>query len=250
MADTLVITAGAGMGCDSGLPAFRTPDGFWKEYPALGNLGLNFADIATPDSFRTDARLAWGFYGHRLNLYRNTEPHEGFSILKTLAESKKDYVVVTSNVDGAFQKAGFDPAKIYEVHGTIYKLQCVKPCCQELWSAEEFTPVVEDCRLMNDLPLCPNCGKIARPNICMFGEDFWIETEHHSYRCASRAVNKLYNPIILEFGAGDSIPAIRWFGERHICDLPLIRVNPLPSSQAFGVIDVSMTALEFCRQFV
>ena len=40
-ADSLIITAGAGMGVDSGLPDFRGPQGFWKAYTALGrhNLG-------------------------------------------------------------------------------------------------------------------------------------------------------------------------------------------------------------------
>ena len=35
-ADGLLITAGAGMGIDSGLPDFRGPGGFWRVYPALG----------------------------------------------------------------------------------------------------------------------------------------------------------------------------------------------------------------------
>ena len=34
-ADALLVTAGAGMGVDSGLPDFRGKDGFWREYPAL-----------------------------------------------------------------------------------------------------------------------------------------------------------------------------------------------------------------------
>jgi NAD-dependent SIR2 family protein deacetylase len=29
----LIITAGAGMGVDSGLPDFRGKEGFWKAYP-------------------------------------------------------------------------------------------------------------------------------------------------------------------------------------------------------------------------
>ena len=35
-ADALIISAGAGMGVDSGLPDFRGNEGFWKAYPALG----------------------------------------------------------------------------------------------------------------------------------------------------------------------------------------------------------------------
>ena len=39
-ADALLITAGAGMGIDSGLPDFRGPGGFWRIYPALGKAGI------------------------------------------------------------------------------------------------------------------------------------------------------------------------------------------------------------------
>lgn len=71
-ADGLLITAGAGIGIDSGLPDFRGTEGFWSAYPALRAEGLAFTDIANPAAFQRDARLAWGFYGHRLSLYRST----------------------------------------------------------------------------------------------------------------------------------------------------------------------------------
>ena len=41
-ADALVIAAGAGMGVDSGLPDFRGNTGFWKAYPVLAKVGLDF----------------------------------------------------------------------------------------------------------------------------------------------------------------------------------------------------------------
>src|SRR6478752_3216688 len=81
-AHALLITAGAGMGVDSGLPDFRGTDGFWRAYPAFQKLGLRFEQLANPAWFATDPALAWGFYGHRLNLYRRTVPHEGFQILR------------------------------------------------------------------------------------------------------------------------------------------------------------------------
>lgn len=107
-ADSLIITAGAGMGVDSGLPDFRGPAGFWASYPALGKRKLHFNDIANPESFKVRPRLAWGFYGHRLQLYRDTSPHDGFGLLKKWADKKlHGAFVYTSNVDGHFQKAGF-----------------------------------------------------------------------------------------------------------------------------------------------
>jgi NAD-dependent SIR2 family protein deacetylase len=62
-ADGLLITAGAGIGIDSGLPDFRGPQGFWGAYPALGRARLAFEQIANPAAFKARPRLAWGFYG-------------------------------------------------------------------------------------------------------------------------------------------------------------------------------------------
>src|SRR3954464_8020694 len=84
-ADALLIGAGAGMGVDSGLPDFRGTHGFWRAYPPYAELGLDFAALADPRWFRADPALAWGFYGHRLGLYRRTKPHEGFAILRRWA---------------------------------------------------------------------------------------------------------------------------------------------------------------------
>lgn len=41
--------------------------------------------------------------------------------------------VFTSNIDGQFQKAGFDEAFIHECHGSIHYMQCLLPCCNAIW---------------------------------------------------------------------------------------------------------------------
>src|SRR5262245_12327784 len=115
-ADALLIGAGAGMGVDSGLPDFRGPEGFWKAYPPFR--GWHFAYLSTPHWFTSDPRLAWGFFGHRLNLYRAAVPHAGFGILRRWAgRMPLGYFVFTSNVDGQFQKAGFPEERAIECHG-------------------------------------------------------------------------------------------------------------------------------------
>src|SRR5689334_6464116 len=60
-AEALLITAGAGMGVDSGLPDFRGVDGFWRAYPAFAKLGVRFEEMANPAWFGRDPSLAWGF---------------------------------------------------------------------------------------------------------------------------------------------------------------------------------------------
>ena len=89
-AEVFVITAGAGMGVDSGLPDFRGNQGFWQAYPPYARLGLSFIDAANPAHFSRDPAFGWGFYGHRTNLYRTTIPHEGFHIIQRLIDHVDD----------------------------------------------------------------------------------------------------------------------------------------------------------------
>src|SRR6266508_1289115 len=134
-AGALVVTAGAGMGVDSGLPDFRGDRGFWTAYPPYERLGLSFVDAANPSHFDRDPPFGWGFYGHRTNLYRATLPHAGFGILLAWAERfGLPCFAVTSNVDGQFQKAGFPEERVLEVHGSIHHLQCTSPCSPAIWT--------------------------------------------------------------------------------------------------------------------
>ena len=227
-ADGLLITAGAGMGVDSGLPDFRGPEGFWRAYPALRHHGFSFEDMANPAGFVRNPSLAWGFYGHRLALYRATQPHEGFLVLgRWAARMRHRAFVFTSNVDGQFQRAGFAPERIAECHGAIDALQCIDACTNDIWSADAFDPLIDEtrCELVNEPPRCPNCGALARPNILMFGDWSWIETrsEQQERRLAAwlDGVRKL---VVVELGAGRALPTVRRFSERH--GPRVIRINP------------------------
>jgi NAD-dependent SIR2 family protein deacetylase len=227
-ADGMLITAGAGMGVDSGLPDFRGEDGFWRAYPALKAQGLRFDEIASPAALKSDPRLAWGFYGHRLALYRKTVPHEGFDVLKRWANRMPNGAFVfTSNVDGQFQKAGFSEDRIQEVHGTIHLLQCIDDCRGETWAAEGFEPEVDvkACQLINEPPKCPHCGAPARPNILMFGDWKWVDT--HSNRQYDRLqawLGTVKRPVVVEMGAGRAIPTVRRMSELN--KPRVIRINP------------------------
>ena len=200
-ADALIVAAGAGMGVDSGLPDFRGTNGFWNAYPALGRERIEFYSIASPDAFRSQPMRAWGFYGHRLNLYRATQPHAGFQILKRWGDAMlHGFAVFTSNIDGQFQKAGFDQDVIEECHGSIHHLQCLTPCCNAIWSADDLAPEVdsEQCLLLNAMPTCPHCGGMARPNVMMFGDWDWLghrQAQQQFPRCAILASASSTNSV-------------------------------------------------------
>ena len=228
-ADALLVAAGAGMGVDSGLPDFRGREGFWRAYPALGRAGLAFEEIANPAAFERDPMLAWGFYGHRLALYRRTAPHPGFGILRALGDALPGGVFVfTSNVDGHFQKAGFDHQSVVEIHGSIHHLQCLQDCRRAIWSADGFEPEVdrEACRLLNAAPRCPHCGGIARPNILMFDDWHWLgsRTADQLARFEAWRLDRGCRPLTIELGAGRHVITVRQFAERS--GGRMIRINP------------------------
>jgi len=232
-AEALVITAGAGMGVDSGLPDFRGPEGFWNAYPAFRELGLRFEQLANPEWFFDDPALAWGFYGHRLNLYRRTVPHEGFAtLLRWAAEKPHGAFVFTSNVDGQFQKAGFPENRIVECHGSIHHLQCLRGCGEPIRSAEGVHVEVDEatCRARPPLPSCPSCRGLARPNILMFGDMGWDDTRTDAQHATlgnwlDRVKGSL---VVLELGAGTNVPTVRIFSERaaRAPRRTLVRINP------------------------
>lgn len=231
-ARALVITAGAGMGVDSGLPDFRGNEGFWNAYPMYERLGLSFVEAANPGHFARDPGFGWGFYGHRTNLYRQTVPHRGFKLLLDWAERfDLDTFVVTSNVDGQFQKSGFREDQILEVHGSIHHLQCLTPCCHAIWDNREEIPVDIDTMRARHIPVCPRCGGAARPNILMFGDWSWLPDRTRGQEMRFDLFTHQHRDqrlVIIEMGAGTAIPTIRTTSER-LGGRPgatVVRINP------------------------
>jgi NAD-dependent SIR2 family protein deacetylase len=189
--------------------------------------------MTDPQWFHEDPELAWGFYEHRLNLYRRTVPHPGFAILKRWAEGKPDGgFVYTSNVDGQFQKAGFEAHRIVEIHGSIHRVQCLGRCSRLPFPADGIEVEVDETtfRAKKPLPKCQFCFGPVRPNILMFGDGGWNSGPTHEQNALLqiwlRGAKGPY--VIIECGAGTAIPSVRWFSETQMRtrESVLIRINP------------------------
>jgi NAD-dependent SIR2 family protein deacetylase len=250
-ADAILIGAGAGMGIDSGLPDFRGDQGFWRAYPPYERLGLDFVSLANPCWFVDDPALAWGFYGHRMELYRQTDPHQGFAILQRwLGRMRRGGFVFTSNVDRHFHRAGFASETVVEIHGSFEHMQCTSECGIGLFSGEPFQVAIdmETMRALPSLPACPQCGGIARPNILMFGDWGWdstridaqlllLDTWLESLEGAS--------VVVVECGAGQAVPTVRITCEKFARDRGglLIRINPREPEVPSGHVSLPLGAL-------
>jgi NAD-dependent SIR2 family protein deacetylase len=252
-AEAIIVGAGAGMGVDSGLPDFRGDEGFWRAYPPFAERNLSFVDMANPRWFDEEPELAWGFYGHRLHLYRDTEPHRGFEILRGWGAAREHGAFVyTSNVDGQFQKAGFAEQRVVECHGSIVHMQCAEPCHSKIWDGSEVSVEVDEetFRAARPLPECEVCGGLARPNILMFGDFAWIggrsADQGERFERWLEGLGRGVDAAVVECGAGTAVPTVRRQCE-HLArslDAPLVRINPRESHGPTGTISLPMGAAE------
>ena len=206
--------------------------------------------------FADDPTLAWGFYGHRLALYRATVPHAGFAVLRRWSEERPTRVF-TSNVDGQFQHAGFDGSSILECHGSIHHLQCLAGCTEEIWSADGVDVEIDQATMRAEppLPTCPSCGGLARPNILMFGDYGWVpDRTDEQARAHAAWLRPLRGRrlVVIEIGAGTAVPTVRRHAELNAAATgALIRINtreptvrhghgvpvPLPAAEALARLD-------------
>ena len=243
------------MGVNSGLPDFRGPQGFWRAYPPYERLGLHFTAVANPRWFVQDPELAWGFYGHRMGLYRRTEPHEGFAILRRWADRMpRGGFVYTSNVNGHFHRGGFDPDRIVEVHGAIGAMQCMADC----GSASSRPTRTKSRSTKRPCEPCPPCrparaaahrrGRISSCSAMAAGirrgPTPSIAGSTPGFDSLGRA-----RMVIIELGAGTHVPTIRIMSEDFI-DRPggtLIRINPREPDVPAGHLSLPMGALDALR---
>ncbi|MGM9863350.1 MAG: SIR2 family NAD-dependent protein deacylase [Lepagella sp.] len=114
MKKKLVVSTGAGMSAESGIPTFRDVGGLWENYPV--------EDVCTADGFRRNPALVHQFYNERRHQYIGCMPNSGH---RQLVELEKDYdvYVITQNVDDLHERAG--SGKVLHLHGEIMKIRSV-----------------------------------------------------------------------------------------------------------------------------
>jgi len=233
-AESILVLAGAGMSVDSNLPTYRGKEGFWNAYPLYKALRKNYASMMSSNGLNQDAHFAWGFFAHQYKIYKNAHPHQGYLNLLKLCAMKKYFFVVTTNVDGLFLKSGYPQIRLHEAHGSIHKLQCNTPCHREAWNIDSLEVDIDYSTMnaLDPLPLCPICGVISRPNICLFGDTdenyVWEEAQNSASHFRSwRVKNREKKMVILEIGVGTD--GLKRHAVQYLKELPhatLIRVNP------------------------
>jgi NAD-dependent protein deacetylase/lipoamidase len=156
----IVVLTGAGISTESGIPDFRGPQGVWTKNPAAEKTATLQYYVADPDV----RRLAWK---NRLESEMwAAEPNAGHRALAELERRANVHTLVTQNVDGLHQAAGFSPERIVEIHGTVHASKCLS--CEWRGTMEE---VLDRVRAGEEDPECLHCGGILKSATISFGEN-------------------------------------------------------------------------------
>jgi NAD-dependent deacetylase len=157
--ESVVVLTGAGISTDSGIPDFRGPQGVWTKNPGAEKLSSLQHYLADPDV----RKRAWQSRMH--SPAWDARPNAGHRALVTLERRGKLHTLVTQNIDELHQRAGTDPARVVEIHGTMRRVVCLS--CGDTAPMER---ALERVRAGEDDPDCRTCGGILKSATISFGQ--------------------------------------------------------------------------------
>ncbi len=151
-AEHVCVLTGAGISAESGIPTFREAQtGLWAKFSPQ--------DLATPQAFASHPSRVWQWYAMRRAMVRAAQPNPGHAALLSLALRVAHCTIVTQNVDDLHERSGVrEPIRL---HGSLMHIRCSQGCAGSVPAPEETTP---------EVPKCPQCGALMRPDVVWFGE--------------------------------------------------------------------------------
>ena len=205
-AATVVVSTGAGVSAESGVPTFRGEDGLWKKFKP--------EELATFEAFNRNPKIVWEWYQYRREIINKIKPNPGHYAIAEMAKYFPDFRLITQNVDDLHRAAGSDD--VIELHGNIKRNKCVN--CGKLSYEEEFA---------NFPPLCA-CGGKLRPDVVWFGELLPVDELERAEEAARKA-----DIFFLVGTSGVVQPAanLPLVARRH--GAMLVEINPEPTELTY-----------------
>lgn len=212
-ADAVALGAGSGLSAAAGIeysgPRFTARFGDLMERHGLTDMySAGFHPFPTQEE-------RWAYWSRHIAVNRyDVGPLPLYERLRELLEGTEHFVI-TSNVDHAFQLAGFDEDAFFAVQGDYGLFPCSVPCRQETWGNEaavrRMVAEQREGRIPSELiPRCPGCGALATTNLHIderFVEDEQWHRSAERWRDFSRA-HRTGRVLYLEIGVGLNTPGV------------------------------------------
>ena len=165
---------GAGVSTESGIPDFRSPNGYWSR-----NRIVQYQEFV---SSREDRIEYWRQKVETWPQMKQAKPNAGHAAFVELHRQGKLSAMITQNIDGLHQKAGLPPDLVHEVHGTTVEASCLS--CGDRISSDEACARVASGELA---PECRKCGGLLKPATISFGQpmpaDVMAQAESAALNC-------------------------------------------------------------------
>ena len=167
------VLSGAGISTPSGIPDFRSPEnGLWGQFDPM--------EVASLLSFRYNPNHFFEWMRPLVEKIDQAKPNPAHFGLARLESAGYIQTIITQNIDGLHQRAG--SRNVLEVHGSIETLTCIN--CYRQYPAENYTKAYLD---RGEIPSCPHCGNILKPDLVLFGEQMpaktWLKAREVCKEC-------------------------------------------------------------------
>jgi NAD-dependent deacetylase len=217
--DRIVVFTGAGVSTESGIPDYRGPNGVWARNA-----------IPHIDTIRTDRASRIEHWQERRTRYPEMlarQPNAGHEAIARLEASGHLLAIVTQNIDGLHQKAGNDPERVIELHGSTHVIVCSS--CGRTYSGEDIQARLE---AGEEDPRCPVCGGVLRTGTVLFGEPLPERALRTAHAAAKAADLMIVVGSSLVVNPAARLPAI---AKQNGARLVIINQSPTPLD---GLADV------------
>lgn len=216
-ADHIIIGAGSGLSTAAGID--YVGEEFCREFaPWIERYGITDLYTSSFYPFETEEER-WAYWAKHIwfSRYRTgaTELYKQlYSIIQAIKHSNNQTFVITTNVDGQFELAGFPKERIFATQGDYCYFQPVSGSPKTLIDNREWVmrvlPMIEDCRIPTEMiPTMPDGSPVAM-NLRVdetFLEDFHWHQQAKRYTDFVQQASQ-GNLLLLEFGIGYNTPGI------------------------------------------
>jgi NAD-dependent deacetylase len=154
---SVLFVTGAGLSADSGLPTYRGVGGLYNN--GLTEEGLEIEEMLSGEMFRARPEWTWKYLRQVEQACRGATFNRAHAIIAQMERTFPRVWVLTQNVDGLHRAAG--SRNVIDIHGDLSDLRCT--AC----SHHARVPSYEG---LSELPRCPDCSALLRPDVVLFGE--------------------------------------------------------------------------------
>ncbi|MBM3124991.1 MAG: NAD-dependent deacylase [Chloroflexi bacterium] len=168
-----VVLTGAGFSTPSGIPDFRSEgSGLWSRDEPL--------EVASLTTFRTAPEKFFNWFRPLAGQIFHAQPNPAHYALAELQKAGCMHAILTQNIDVLHQKAGSHA--VIEMHGSMRTMSCT-----QCYHQEESFRYLDAFVSRGDLPHCPKCGMLMKPDVILFGEQLpqraWQQAQREVHTC-------------------------------------------------------------------